>query len=166
MEYAGLNIFLVLLFLGLLINIFALPGPIFILVAAIFFFIITNFKAIGITAIIGMTILAALAETVDYLLGTRGAYPFRFSASSLGMGALLGTAAALAFTPVIYGPGLILGIFLGGLTGVFLVELINMGRLRPSLRNYRSILLNCVAVISRGVVSMAMIAIILDSIYS
>lgn len=166
MEYAGLNIFLLFLFLGLLINIFSLPGPIVILVVAIFFFSITGFSAIGIAAIIGMAILAAIAETVDYLLGTRGAGPFRFSASSLGMGALFGTAGALALTPVIYGPGLILGIFLGAFTGVFLNELVKMGRLRPSLRNYRSILLNGVAVFSRGVVSLVMITIILNSIYS
>ncbi len=166
MEYAGLSIFLLLLFGGLLVNIFSLPGPIFILVAAIFFSVIAGYSTLGVTAIIALTSLAVLSETADYLLGTRGAGVFRFSSSSLGVAVLLGTACALALTPALYGPGLILGFFLGAFSGVFLMELVNTGRLRPSLRNYRSILLSGVAVLSRGAVSLVMITIILDSIYS
>ncbi|MDZ4164123.1 MAG: DUF456 domain-containing protein [Smithellaceae bacterium] len=166
MEAVGSNIFIISLLLGLLINIFGLPGPIVILVFTLLFSVLTGFSAIGIGRIFVVIILTVIAEVIDYRLGIRGAFTFRLSGRSVGLGTLFGAAGALILTPVIYAPGFIIGLFLGSFGGVFLSELLEMGRLKPSMRNNRAILLGGLAVLSRGGVSLLMIAIILTSIYS
>lgn len=166
MEDIGLHIFLILLFIGVAVNIFALPGPIIIMATVIIYAIITGFSSLGAVSLITMFILAVLAEGVDYFLGTKGAATFPLSRRSLAMGALFGTAGALVLTPVLYGPGLILGFFVGGAGGVFLVDILRMGRFRPSLRSYRASFLGLGAVLSRGGIAMIMTAITLNAIYS
>lgn len=166
MALAGSNIFILLLLPGLLINIFGLPGPLVILALTLLFSILTGFATPGIGHILAVIILATIAEVIDYRLGIRGAFTFRPSGSSLGLGTLFGAAGALILTPVIYGPGFIIGLFSGAFAGVFLSEIREMAKLRPSLRSSRGILLGGVAVLSRGGLSLLMIAIILTSIYS
>jgi hypothetical protein len=93
----------------------------------------------------------------------------RFGASRKGIwaalfGSLIGVVLA---TPFFLGIGTLLGIFLGGFTGVFLVELMNQGKLKPAFRaSYGVILGRITGIMIKGLLSILMVVITLYHIYS
>jgi len=61
----------------------------------------------------------------------------------------------------------LLGIFLGGFTGVFLVELMNQKKLKPAFRaSYGVTLGRITGIMIKGLLSVLMVVITLNHIYS
>jgi uncharacterized protein YqgC (DUF456 family) len=70
-------------------------------------------------------------------------------------------------TPVLFGLGTIIGIFLGGFCGVLIVEIIRQSMLKPALRaGYRAILGRAAGTFVKGFCAIIMTIISLSNIYS
>ena len=167
LEAAGLTVFILFLFAGIFVTVFGLPGTVIILIDVILYALVTGFGPIGFKVILILMVIAVVAEMLDFGLGMIGAA--RFGASRKGIwaalfGSLIGVVLA---TPFFLGIGTLLGIFLGGFTGVFLVELMNQGKLKPAFRaSYGVILGRITGIMIKGLLSILMVVITLNHIYS
>lgn len=166
-EIAGLTIFILVLFLGLFSIIFGLPGTIVILLDVIAYGIITGFETIGLKVILALLVLAAAAEALEFLLGMSAALRFGISMKGLGASIGGGIIGAMAMTPFLFGLGAVFGTFLGGFTGVFLVEILRQGRLKPAFRaSYGSIVGRVAGTLTKGFLALVMVIITLTNMYS
>ncbi len=164
-ETTYFAIFVPLMVLGLIANIFGLPGTVLVFVLTLGYFALSGFEEVGILPLAIMFLLTLAAEIGDFWLGIKGAFRLRFHPRSLGAAILGGMTGALVFTPLFLGLGLMAGIFFGGLAGVLLYELHDMYKMRPSLRNIRGIILGGVSAGTRGLGSLAVIFIFLVHVY-
>ena len=166
-ELAGLTIFILLLFAGVYLTIFGLPGTILILFDVFLYALFTGFGRIDIKAIVILAVMTIVAEALGFTLEMTSTY--RFGPSLKGMlasliGALLG---ALALTPALWGLGTLMGIFLGGFSGFLILELIRQGRLKPAFRASPGAIITTAAVIfTKGSFAVAMTVVTLSNIYS
>ena len=166
-ELAGLTIFILLLFAGVYLTIFGLPGTILILFDVFFYALLTGFDRIGFKAIVILAVMTIVAEALGFTLEMTSTY--RFGPSLKGMlasliGALLG---ALALTPALWGLGTLMGIFLGGFSGFLILELIRQGRLKPAFRaSSGAIITTAAAIFTKGSFAVAMTVVTLSNIYS
>jgi len=166
-ELAGLTIFILLLFAGVYLTIFGLPGTILILFDVFLYALFTGFGRIDIKAIVILAVMTIVAEALGFTLEMTSTY--RFGPSLKGVlasliGALLG---ALALTPVLWGLGTLMGIFLGGFSGFLILELIRQGRLKPAFRASPGAIITTAAVIfTKGSFAVAMTVVTLSNIYS
>jgi hypothetical protein len=166
MEILATQIFLVLLILALLLNIFSFSGPAIILGAAFLYGLVTWFETTSVALMAVLFLIVVLSAGVDWFFTQAGAAFFPLSQKSLGLMLVMGTAGALILTPFFYGPGLLGGAFLGGLFGVFSLELATMQKFRPIFRNYRALILGGTMVFCRGLLSFTMLLLLLNNIYS
>ncbi len=167
LEIAGLTLFIVVLFVGLYINLFGLPGTALIFLDTLGYASVSGFSSIGSSLLISLLVLALLAEGLELILSVTGVS--RFSVSKRGFGAsILGSiAGTLLLTPWLLGLGIVAGIYLGGFLGILLMELIRQMHLRPSLRKTNSALLGRAAgTLAKGSLALAMVVLTLMSIYS
>ena len=167
METAGLTVFILVLFAGVFLTVFGLPGTVIILADVFIYALVTGFEPIGFKVILVMTVLAVVAEAADFGLGMIGAA--RYGASRRGVwAALIGSLAGAAIaTPLFTGVGTLLGIFLGGLAGVFLVEFMEQRKLKPAFRaSYGAVLGKVGGILIKGLLSVLMVMIALYHIYS
>jgi uncharacterized protein len=167
LEIAGLTVFIIVLFLGVFSTVFGFPGTIIILIDALIYALVTGFDKIGFKVLIVLMILSVLAEALDFGLSMAGAE--RFGATRRGAWASLigGIIGAAVMSPFFYGLGVLAGAFIGGFSGVFIIEMIRQREFKPALRaSYGSILGRVAAIISKGLVSLIMVIIILLSVYS
>jgi uncharacterized protein YqgC (DUF456 family) len=166
-EIAGLTVFILVLFLGVFLTVFGLPGAVLILIDVFAYALLTGFAQIGFKVILILTAMAIVAELLDIGLGMIGAA--RFGSSRGGMwAALIGSlAGAIVLTPFFLGLGALIGIFLGGGVAVFAIEMLQRRKLKPAFRASIGATLGRTAGIAvKGLVSVAMSAIALFHIYS
>jgi uncharacterized protein YqgC (DUF456 family) len=166
-EIAGLTVFIMVLFLGLFSIIFGLPGTMLILLDVIVYGAVTRFETIGLKVIIALLILAAAAEALEFFLGMTVALRFGLSIQAFWASIIGGILGAAFMTPFFFGLGAILGVFIGGFAGVFLVELIRQGRLKPAFRaSYGAVIGRVAGTLAKGFMAVVMVIITLTSIYS
>jgi uncharacterized protein YqgC (DUF456 family) len=124
--------------------------------------LVTGFDPIGWRLLVTLLILAAVAEGIEFLLGTfyvakRGAS--RFGVFGAFAGGLIGAVLGTPLLPVI---GSILGSFVGAFVGAILGEYYNRHRLEPSLRiGTHAFLGKMVAILVKHAVGLVMIGLIL-----
>ena len=167
LETAGLTVFILVLFAGIFVTVFGLPGTVIILADVFVYALVTGFDPIGFKVILALTVIAVVAEAADFSLGMIGAA--RYGASRKGVwAALIGSlAGATAATPLFTGVGTLLGIFLGGFAGVFLVEYMGQRKLKPAFRaSYGAVLGKVGGILIKGLLSVLMVMITLYHIYS
>lgn len=167
LETAGLTVFILVLFIGIFLTVFGLPGTVVILADVFIYALANGFETIGFKAILGLTVIAVVAEAADFGLGMIGAA--RYGASRKGVwAALFGSVACAAIaTPFFTGVGTLLGIFLGGFAGVFLVEFMEQRKLKPAFRaSYGAVLGKVGGIVIKGLLSVLMVMITLYHIYS
>ena len=166
-EIAGLTVFILILFLGVFLTVFGLPGTVLILIDVVAYALLTGFAQIGFKVILILVAMAIAAELLDFWLGMVGAV--RFGASRWGMwAALFGSLAGAAIlTPYFLGLGALIGIFLGGSAAVFVMEMLKRRKLKPAFRASVGAMLGRMAGIAvKGMLSIAMAAFTLFHIYS
>ena len=80
--------------------------------------------------------LSVLAEVADFAVGM--ASTVKLGASRTGLWAFLigGIIGAFLMTPFLLGLGLVVGIFLGGFSGMLTVELLHRNSLKPTLGHH------------------------------
>jgi uncharacterized protein YqgC (DUF456 family) len=166
-EIAGLTVFILVLFLGVFLTVFGLPGTVLILIDVVAYAVLTGFAQIGFKVILILVLMAVVAELLDFGLGMAGAV--RFGSSRGGMwAAVIGSlAGAIILTPFFLGLGALIGIFLGGGVAVFTVEMLQRRKLKPAFRASIGATLGRTAGIAvKGILSIAMATVALFQIYS
>lgn len=166
-EIAGLSIFILILLAGIFSTIFGIPGTIIILIDVVLYACITGFEKIGITIIVVLLAITILAEGLDFVLGISGAAQLEITKRVVWFSAVGSLIGAVILTPVFFGLGTLLGIFIGGFACVLMFELLHQSRLRPALRLGRGAFLGRVAgTLTKGFCALVMIIITMSTIYS
>ena len=167
LEITGLSLFILILFAGIFSIIFGIPGTIIILIDIIMYAFVTGFEKIGIPLIAILIAITILAEGLDFVLGISGAAQLGITKRVVLISALSSLAGAMILTPVFFGLGAVMGIFLGGFACVLMFELLHQSKLKPALRSGYSALLGRVAgTLAKGFFALVMIIITMSNIYS
>jgi uncharacterized protein len=163
---AGFTVFILILFLGVYLTLFGLPGTIVIFFDVLFYIIFTGFDHVGFKIILFLLISTIIAETIDFLV-MAGGYKPTTSKKSFGAAAIGAVIGAFLLTPFFWGPGTWGGFFLGGLAGVLTIEFINQSNLKAPFRTPGSAILAMIGgKMVKGLIALFMIAFSLSNIYS
>lgn len=167
LEIAGLTLFMLLLFAGVYAAIIGLPGTLLILGNVFIYMLLAGVQKIGVATSLLLIFLAVVAEVIGFTTDMKSKIRFwpslqRIIASLAG--AVLG---ALCLTPVLWGLGTLLGLFLGAFSGLLTLELISQGRLKPDLKAPPGAMLTAaIGIFAKGSCAMAMTVVTLSKIYS
>ena len=167
LDAVGTNVFILILFAGIYLSLFGLPGTVIVFFDVLIYALLTGFASIGLKIILSLLIICLVAETVEFLLDISEAV--RIWPSKAGFLSALagGFAGAVILTPVFLGPGIIAGFFLGGFAGVLAVELYRQSKLKiPFKASYRSFFIMIGGKTLKGALTLSMIAVALSNIYS
>ena len=163
---AGFTVFILILFAGIFLNLFGLPGTVVIFFDVLFYAILTGFDHVGLKIILFLLISAIIAETIDFLVMAGGYQPMT-SKKSFGAAAIGATVGAFFLTPFLWGPGTWGGFFLGGLAGILTIEFIRQSKLKAPFRTpSRAIFAMIGGKMVKGLIALFMIAFSLSNIYS
>jgi uncharacterized protein YqgC (DUF456 family) len=166
-EIAGLTIFILVLFAGIFSTVLGIPGTIIILLDVILYALITGFGKIGVKIIVVLIVIAILAEGLDFVLGMSGAARMEITRKIVWVSALSSLAGAMILTPVFFGLGTVMGIFLGGFVCVLIFELLHQSKLKPALRaDLGTFLARVAGTLVKGFCALVMIVITMSNIYS
>jgi uncharacterized protein YqgC (DUF456 family) len=165
-ETAGLTVFILILFAGTFSVIFSLPGTVFILIDVIIYSWATGFDKIGWKIIVLLIFISIIAETLDFALRALGPGVFGLSKKGAISAIAGGIAGSVILTPLLMGIGTIVGMFLGGFTGMVLVEYFHQRKMKPSFRmGYKTLLISVSGILLKGFSAIVMAIIILANIY-
>jgi uncharacterized protein YqgC (DUF456 family) len=163
---AGFTVFILILFAGIFLNLFGLPGTVVIFFDVLFYAIFTGFDHVGLKIILFLLISAIIAETIDFLVMAGGYQPMT-SKKSFGAAAVGAIVGAFFLTPFFWGPGIWGGFFLGGLAGILTIEFIRQSKLKAPFRTpSRAIFAMIGGKMVKGLIALFMIAFSLSKIYS
>ena len=163
---AGFTVFILILFAGIFLNFFGLPGTVVIFFDVLFYIIFTGFDHVGSKIILFLLISTIIAETIDFLI-MAGRYQPMTSKKSFGATAIEAVIGAFLLTPFFGGPGIWVGFFGGGLAGVLTVEFIHQSELKAPFRTPgRAIIAMIGGKMVKGLIALFMIAFSLSNIYS
>jgi hypothetical protein len=165
---AGFTVFILILFAGIFLNLFGLPGTIIIFFDVLLYALFTGFEQVGLKIILFLLVSAVIAEIIEFFwvihATPQQVFSQKKSMKAAALGALTG---ALLMTPVLGGPGAWLGFFLGGLTGVLIAEIIRQYGLKAPYRTLNSVIFSLIGKNTvKGLISLCMIAFSLSNIYS
>ena len=164
---AGLAVFILILFLGIYLNLFGLPGTVVIFFDVLFYGIVTGIERIGWKIILFLLISTIIAETIDVLIGMSDSLKTMDTRKSFRAAAIGAIAGAIILTPLFWGPGTWTGFFLGGLTGILIVEFFRQSKLKAPFRAAnRAIFIMIGRKLVKGFIALLMIAVSLSNIYS
>jgi hypothetical protein len=163
---AGVTVFILILFVGIFLNFFGLPGTIVIFFDVLLYAIFTGFDPVGLKIILFLLISTVIAETIDFLVMAGGYQPMT-SKKSFGAASIGAVIGAFLLTPFFGGPGIWGGFFLGGLTGILTIEFIHQSKLKAPFRTpVRAIFAMIGGKMVKGLIALFMIAFSLSNIYS
>ncbi|MCX5848274.1 MAG: DUF456 family protein [Deltaproteobacteria bacterium] len=163
---AGLVIFILILFAGIFLNLFGLPGTVVIFFDVLFYAIFTGFDHIGLKIILFLLLSAIIAETIDFFLVMSGTQPV-VSKMSFGAAASGAIGGAFLLAPFFWGPGIWVGFFLGGLAGILIMEILRQYKLKAPYRTLNRVIFTIIGKNAvKGFISLCMIAFSLSNIYS
>ena len=166
---AGLAVFILILFLGIFLNLFGLPGTVVIFFDVLFYAIFTGFDRIGWKILLFLFISAIIAEIIDFLLGLgmSGGLKRLDENKSFRVSAIGAITGAVILTPLFWGPGTWAGFFLGGLTGILVAEFLRQSKLKAPFRaTNRAVFAMAGRKFVKGVIALFMVAVSLSNIYS
>ncbi len=109
---AGFVVFILILFIGIYLSLFGLPGTIVIFLDVLLYAILTGFEQVSWKVLLFLLIFSIFAEAIDFWAGYRHAHETPVNGKSL-RGALIGAMAGMiSLTRLFQGPG-----YLGGFAG-------------------------------------------------
>lgn len=163
----GFAVFILILFIGIYLSLFGLPGAAIVFIDVLGYAVCTGFDRIGWKIILLLLFLSMVAETFDFLMGMTGALK-PMPSKKLFWGSAIGAmAGAFILTPVFLGLGAFAGFFLGCLAGILVVEFIRQAKLQsPFKASGRAILAMIGGKMAKGLIILIMIAFSLSNIYS
>lgn len=161
---AGLTIFTLLMFIGLMSIASGLPGTLIILGAALIYAVVTGFGTVGLKVLAALAALAIVSEFLDVLFIMKGSRGSGFSKAGAVSSIVGGLAGAAVLTPVLMGLGAFMGVLIGGIGANLLVDISNQ-RGRKAF-TYRDVFGSAARKVVKGVCGIAMVLIVLSAIYS
>lgn len=163
----GFTIFILILFAGIFLNLFGLPGTVVIFFDVLFYSIFTGFDRVGLKIILFLLISAITAETIDFFIvrgETSQSLVSKKSFAAVVLGAFIGT---FLLTPFLGGPGIWIGFFSGGFAGILIIEVIRQSKLKAPHRALNRVIVTMAGKkIIKGFITLCMIAFSLSNIYS
>lgn len=164
---AGFAVFILILFAGIYLSLFGLPGTVVIFLDVLVYSLATDFNHVGWKALLALLIFAIIAETVDFLLENTHIREARVRRSPL-WAALAGSIIGMCIlTPFLWGAGIWLGFFLGGVAGILLAEIFRQLKLKSPYQSSGRIFLTMIGKkAAKGSFSVIMIFVALSNIYS
>ena len=167
LAMAGLAIFILVLFAGIFLNLFGLPGTLVIFFDVLVYAIFTGFDRIGWKILLFLFIAAIIAEAIDFLLDMSGGLKPMDVKKSLLASAIGAITGSFILAPLFWGPGIWIGFFLGGFTGILIVEFLRQSKLKKPFRaTNRAIFTMIGRKLAKGFIALFMIALSLSNIYS
>lgn len=165
---ACFTIFVLILFAGIFLNLFGLPGTVVIFFDVLVYSLITGFQQVGLKIILFLLVSAIIAETIEFFWVISETPYQAFSKKKPFKAAALGSmAGTLIFTPLLGGPGIWIGFLLGGLAGILTAEVIRQYSLKAPYRTLNSVMISLIGKNTvKGFISLCMIAFSLMNIYS
>lgn len=163
----GFAVFILILFIGIYLSLFGLPGTVVIFLDVFVYAVASGFDRIGFTVILLLLLFSLIAEMLEFLMGMNGALQ-PMPSKKLFWGSAIGSIAGTCIlTPVLLGLGTFGGFFLGCFAGILIVEFIRQTKLQsPFKASGRAILTMIGGKMAKGLISLAMIAFSLSNIYS
>lgn len=164
---AGFTIFILILFAGIFLNLFGLPGTAVIFFDVLLYSVFTGFEHVGWKIILFLLVSAVAAETIDFFLVAGETVQPAVSRKAVGAAAIGALTGAFLLTPFYWGPGAWIGFFLGGLTGILIIEIIRQSKLKAPYRDInRAVFAMAGKKMIKGFIALCMIAFSLANIYS
>jgi uncharacterized protein len=164
---AGFTIFILILFAGIFLNLFGLPGTAVIFFDVLFYAILTGFNPVGWKVVLFLFVSALFAETIDFFWVIGETSPPVATRKYFGAAAAGALAGTFLLAPFFWGPGAWIGFFLGGLCGILILEAIRQSRLKAPYRTINhAIFAMAGKKIIKGFIALGMIAFSLSNIYS
>ncbi|GAB6272269.1 hypothetical protein KN63_04905 [Smithella sp. F21] len=164
---AGFVVFILLLFAGIYLSLFGLPGTILIFLDVLVYVLLTDhFQAVW-KVLLFLMVLAILAEAVDFWASSTDIHEAMVTKGSLWGAAIGAGAGMIILTPVFWGPGIWGGFFLGGLAGLLITEWFHQSQLKSPDQATKSAFFAMIGQkMLKGFFSVVMIFVSLSNIYS
>ena len=164
---AGFVDFILLLFVGIYLSLFGLPGTIIIFLDVLLYALFTGFAQVNWKVLLFLLVFALLSEAIDFWAGSTDAHKPLVTGKSIWGTALGAVTGMLILTPVLWGLGVWGGFFLGGLAGLLLMEWLRQSRLKiPHQATYGALLAMMGIKAVKGGFALIMIFVSLSNIYS
>jgi uncharacterized protein YqgC (DUF456 family) len=163
MAIIGQIVFWCFIAIGMLILPFNLPGTFLMAGAAFVYALFTHFETFTPTFLLALTGLAAVAELIEYIIGTF--ITVKYGASKWGVlgaigGGILG---AIWGTPIMPVLGTVVGGFLGAYLGAYFLEYLHLKRTDKAVQaGYGAFVGKIVGTLSKLVIAIIMIVIMIQ----
>lgn len=165
---AGFTIFILILFAGIFLNLFGLPGTVIIFFDVLLYAIFTGFEHVGWKIIIFLFASSVIAEAVEFFWIISETPQQTVSSKKSMKAAVFGALTGVVLLTLLFGgPGIWIGFFAGGLSGILIMEIIRQSKLKAPFRTLNSFIFNTIGKNAvKGFISLCMIAFSLSNIYS
>lgn len=161
-----LNLFFLILFIGIYLVFFDLLGTFIIFLDVLFYSLINDFSKIGCTVIISLLIIAVVTEILDFFFVMRGAHQPVITKKAFGITAVGAILGAVILTPLLGGLGMWGGFFLGCFASIMVLETIRQKNLKTSYRvSSQALIAMGLRKFFKGFIALVMIAVTLLNIY-
>lgn len=163
----GLAVFILIMFIGIYLSLFGLPGTVIIFIDVLVYAMLTGFNRLGLKIILFLLVFSIIAEVIDFLLGMAGALRPMPSKRMLWISAIGAIAGSFILTPLLWGLGTFGGFFLGCFAGILIAEFIRQSKLQaPFKASNLAIFAMLGGKMVKGFITLAMITVSLSNIYS
>lgn len=163
----GFVVFILILFIGIYLTLFGLPGTIIIFLDVLFYALLTGFAQVGWKVILFLLVFALLAESLDFLASLTETHKAPVMKKALWASAIGSATGMMLLTPLLWGLGVWGGFFLGGLAGLVIAELLRQAKLRaPHRASNRAFFAMIGQKMVKGFLALVMIFVSLHNIYS
>jgi uncharacterized protein len=163
----GLVAFVLIMFVGIYLSLFGLPGTVIIFLDVLVYAILTGFERLGLKIILFLLVFSIIAEAIDFFLGMAGALRPLPTKKMFWISALGAVAGSFILTPLLLGLGSFGGFFLGCFSGMLIAEFIRQSELQTPFKASNSAIFAMLGgKMVKGFIALAMIAVSLSNIYS
>jgi uncharacterized protein len=164
---AGFTAFILILFLGIYLSVFGLPGTVLIFIDVLVYIALTGFEWVGFKIIVSLLVFSVTAEAIDFLMGMAGALRPLPSKHMLWASAIGAIGGSLILTPFLWALGAFGGFFLGCFAGMMITESLRQSKLQsPFKASRRAVFAMLGGKLAKGSIALVMIAVSLSHIYS
>jgi uncharacterized protein len=163
----GFVVFILVLFVGIYLTLFGLPGTVIIFLDVLLYALFSGFAQIGWKVLLFLLIFSILAETLDFLAGLTEVHKTPVIKKTLWATAIGSATGMILLTPILWGLGIWGGFFLGGLAGLLITELLRQSKLKvPHQVSNRAFFAMIGQKVAKGFFALIMIFVSLSNIYS
>jgi uncharacterized protein YqgC (DUF456 family) len=151
---------------GLIAVVLGLPGTWLILLTSVLYSWVTGFSVITYQMLIGLLVLAVVAEALEMWSGLWGARRYGGSKKAM-LGTLIGGfIGAIILTPMLFGFGSVVGAFLGAFVGGFVVTYLEQRKMSQAMRvGWGGLLGRVFAMVFKGATIVTMIGLDIWAIF-